>query len=359
MNNIIDYNILDKLHKPLHNDNDMNTCWFNSTLYLMSSHPYIFFQYLLLSKPANYGSNFNIDKQLYFDYILYNYKYVRTITNKSNKLYDKSFHVPYHAFLYKHNLVQRIPYGDTWDANDTFMYLLHVLTKGNSYGNNELSYLSYKVEFLSHANDIKKYLKRTETVNNIKTTYILFGFTRAKWCLPAVRNSKDYYAYINHSAHHWTTYIRFRLDLDDDNWYHFDALYGNSIHEKARYIKTKKIYECKTPGEQHQIICLYIDIKKFNNIFSNKRILKIYNNFVETMKPESSDKNFKDTKKEIESLELQLKQLLNTIHINPINLLTIKELEIKFDKYIITDEYYKEKDKRAYFNMLNSKLGLM
>ena len=353
MNNIIHHNILKKLHRPLDNTNGDNACWFNSSLYLMSSHPYIFFQYLLLSISKTNTRDPNIDRMTYFQYILYNYKYVRSIANnKSDIIYNKNFHISYHKFLFKNKLIEPyIAYGDKWDVNDTLLYLLHVLTKGNNYGNNKLSYLTYTGAYLSNANDIYNNLTYIETKNNIETTYTLFGFIRSEWCIPKSRQTIDY------SAHHWSTYIRLRLDKNDDKWYHFDAIYGD---EKKRFINTKDIYQCKTPGEQHQIVCLYIDMEKFNNIFSNKKILEIYNDFVEIMKPELyTAKNFIDTKKKIESLELQLKQLLNIIHINPINLLTIKELEIKFNKHIITNEYYKEKDKRAYFNKLNLKLGLI
>jgi hypothetical protein len=338
-------NIIKKLHRPLDNTNGSNACWFNSSLYLVSSHPYIFFQYLLLSN--NKITNDDIDRKLYFEYILYNYKYVRSVANdKSPIIYNEKFHINYHNFIFKHKLIEPyIAYGEQYDAQNTLLYLVTALTNGNSYGNNKLSYLIYRSTYLRNTNDINNKLTYIDTVNNIETTYTLFGFVRSELCVPVTRQTLDF------SAFHWTTYIRLTFDKNNDKWYHFDALDGN---EKKRFINTKDIYQCQTPGEEHQIVCLYIDMKKFNNIFSNKKILEIYNNFVETIKPESyTDIKFKDNKKKIESLELELKNLLNTINIDDINLLTIQELEIIFEKQINKDkDYVKKIDKRAFFNTL-------
>lgn len=352
-------NILKDIHKPIDNDNGNNACWFNSSLYLVSSHPYIFFQYLLVSN--NNITNNNIERDLYFKYIIYNYKYVKSFANKkSNILYDSNYHINFHNYLSKYNIIKPMPsYGETGDSQDVLNYLVFLLTK-NNVTSNKLVYLIYKSDFINNPNDIdNKFIyrevitKKNEITKKEETTiidYKLFGFTISWKCAkydPKMKNNKGLFPN-DYDAFHWITYVRTDFN-NDEYWYLFDASDGKSGMNGYNIVKKNEIYKCTNYGDKKTMACIYIDTKKFNNIFSNKQIQKIYNIFVKEIKPVkySNNNDFIKKIKNIELLELRLQNILKF----DLNLFTIKELEKIFEKQITTD-YFRKKDKRAYFNQL-------
>lgn len=336
------------IHKPINNDNGKFACWINSSLYLVSSHPCIFFQYLLLSDKSN--PRYDINKEFYYKLILFNYKYVRSVANPdSNILYNDNFHKSVYDIIVKQDRLGRdLPkYGEIGNSLDVVNLCIDILTSYKSF--DEYTYLSIQVTNIISIKDFDNKLRQTREITKrnektgineiIKSNNILYGFTIGERCI----EFKDLTRFVDKDVVHWTTYVRKSMNKDDE-WYLFDA------NKKNDYIPVKKdtIYKCIKEGQKKMMVCIYIDIDKYNKIFANPTILNIYNNFVAAMQPSVYDsKQHINTKRYIESLDLEL---LNISKID-LNLLTIKELESKY-KHLIDIQYFKEPDKRGYIKHL-------
>lgn len=336
------------IHRPIDNDNGKFACWINSSLYLVSSHPCILFQYLLLSDKTK--PKYDIDKHFYYTLILFNYKYVRSVANpNSSILYGDVFHKRvYDTIVKQDRLGKDLPkYGEIGNSLDVVNLCIDILTSDKSY--DEYAYLSIEVTDIRSTDDFNKKLKQIRTITKrnektginetINSNNILYGFTIGERCV----EFKDIMQLVDKDVHHWTTYVRKSIDKDNE-WYLFDANKVNDYNP----VNKDTIYQCFKKGQKKMMVCIYIDIDKYNKIFTNPEILDIYNKFVAAMKPSVYDKEqYINNKKYIESLELEL---INISKID-LNLLTIEELEIKY-KHLIDGRYFQEPDKRGYIKYL-------
>lgn len=341
--------------KPLNNDNLQNSCWINSALYLISSHPFIFFQYLILDNtrlidPQNAGlSKKKQYDDIYINNIIYNYKYIKSETNKKSKiLYTLDLHKNLYDKIKLHKHVNVIEWGEQWDAIPTLDFLLQLVTKTHPILNNNV-YLTVEQHFLRSKKDIDKYLNIKDGITN--NDKLLLGFVRGDEC-----NNYDihHYGNVDTSSYHWVSFIRNTLNPNNDEWYYF----GRLNKTEGTIVKKDYIYSCFNNNDIQNIMCIYIDMKKFKEILSNPNIRYLYDRFLNIIKPSDTiSTNIEHEILNLMSTSYSNPNVNNKKNINLINLLTIKELEIKFNKHIITNEYYTEKDKRAYFNRLNLKLG--
>ena len=341
INSIIKKNFSNITFKPINSDNGNNGCWVNSALYLISSNPYIFFQYLLLDNSRLSTSQKNIYNDIYYNNIIYNYKYVKSEGNKtSNILYDENIFTNLFVKYVKHKLIA-LPnsWGEIWDAINVIDNLFNIITKTHHYTNN-LCYLSANQFVLNNQNDFNNIIN----VNNKK----LVGFVIGERC-----NKYDLNRYHNIIAYHWISFIKCNLD-DDDKWYKFDA---NAISNKVDIVKKNTIYDCYIKGYKKNGYGIYIDLNKLNIIMQNPKNRDNFSLFLELIKTTSYNsieydnikKNLHDISNNIDKTFIKEKKesfIKNKNDIN-VNLLTIKEIEHMlpnnvnlFDKNII--------DKRAY-----------
>tara|TARA_Y100000389_G_scaffold8449_1_gene8032 strand:+ start:3046 stop:4137 length:1092 start_codon:yes stop_codon:yes gene_type:complete len=331
--------------KPLDNDNEMNSCWINSSLYLLSSHPYIIFQYLLLDESRiNNGYTKDIYSDIYINNIVYNYKYIKSENNeKSTLLYNQRLHKNLFDKTKLYNFIdENIVWGNIYDAQLTLNLLYDIITKSHTFLNNNL-YLTVETRHLSNKTDIDKILYNQDTV--IKGDRKLLGFIAGNVC-----HKYNIHAYgkNNLDTVHWVSYIRTSLS-DDNKWYKFDSLYP-----KGKIINKSEIYDCTIKNYNKNLMCVYIDIDKFIKILSNTTIKKKYDEFVKLIEPTS---NINDNK--LEDIKPFINNFKETHGKNKnvsldINLLSIQDLEYIY-KSKIKDDYYNTYivDKRAYFMNLN------
>ena len=339
-NLISDYEKL--IFKPINQSNGNNTCWINSALYLICSHPYIFFQYMLLDNKKLLNYKIKINNDIYM-LIINNYKYIKSYENsKSNIVFDQKIYSKLFDIYKKYNLIN-LPENITmqWDAIDIIDNLLNILTKTYTLSHkNENCYLSY--------GDSKILRKKKDFYDMIyKNNLMLIGFVLSQSCIPM----NNYEAIDETNIGHWISFIRKdlnkKIEKKDIEWYMFDALNNKMILKK-----TSDIYNCQDANSNAKMIyCIYIDMEQFKKIISKDNNLDNLKNFIDITKREvlTKEKN-ENTKEKIKELEINI----SSKNKNNINLLTIKELEILHKKNIDREYYNNIYDKRAYIiNLLN------
>jgi len=331
--------------KPLYNDNKNNSCWINSSLYLLSSHPYIIFQYLLLNdERINSGHTKDIYNDIYINNIVYNYKYIKSENNEKNTLlYNENLHKNLFNKTQLYKLFDDLVWGNIYDAQLSLNLLYDIITKSHTFFNNNL-YLTVETRHLSNETDIDKILYSQDTV--IKGVRKLLGFVAGNVC-----HKYDIHAYGQNDLDtvHWVSYIRTSL-TNDNEWYKFDGLYP-----KGKIINKSEIYDCAIKNYNKNLMCVYIDIDKFIKILSNTTIKKKYDEFIKLIEPKSNinDNKFEDIIKLFINNFKDSVEKKKTVSID-INLFSIQELEYIY-KTKINDDYYTKYiiDKRAYFINLN------
>lgn len=338
---IYDYSNL--ILKPLDNDNINNSCWINTALYLISAHPYITFQYLLVDDSRLTSKLKKIYNDIYLNNIIYNYKYIKSEKNtKSKILYREKIHKNLYDKIKKNNLIDIEEWGKQWDAIVTLDFLFQIITKTHSYLNNNV-YLIIEQRILKNKNDINNILYIKDGITN-NTNKLLLGFITGSKC-----NNYNIYNYGKEDLNslHWVCYFRENLN-NNKLWYKFDGL---QIKGKV-YIK-ENIYTCFKKNAIQNLMCIYIDIEKFKKILSNPNIKELYNKYLELIEP-LNDIN-KDTNKKIQELLLNTNRTVGKNNNININLLSIQELEKIFIKKIKNDYYLNNIiDKRLYFkNLIN------
>tara|TARA_B110000003_G_scaffold270342_1_gene302650 strand:+ start:2887 stop:3939 length:1053 start_codon:yes stop_codon:yes gene_type:complete len=332
--------------KPLDNDNENNSCWINSALYLLSSHPYIIFQYLLVDDTRiNNGYINDIYSDIYINNIVYNYKYIKSENNEKNTLlYNENLHKNLFDKTQLYNLFNDLVWGNRYDSQLTLNLLYDIITKSHTFFNNNV-YLTVETRHLSNKTDIDKILYSEDTV--IKGVRKLLGFVAGTVC-----HKYDIHAYGENDLDtiHWVSYIRTSLS-DDNKWYKFDGL-----SPKGKIVNKSEIYDCTTTNYNKNLMCIYIDIDKFIKILStNITIKKKYDEFIKLIEPTSNidDNKFEDI------IKLFINNFKESVGKNKnvsvdINLLSIQELEYIYKTKIKNDYYNKYiVDKRAYFINLN------
>lgn len=342
--------------KPLDNDNENNSCWVNSALYLLSSHPYIMFQYLLVDDTRITSMKKDIYNDIYINNIIYNYKYIKSenLNENSTLLYREILHKNLFDKFLLYDFIdlgdgEQFVWGNQYDAQIILNLLYDILTKSHSMFNENV-YLTVETNHLSNATDIDKLLYVDSEVKydnkKISVKKMLLGFVAGRDC-----NDYDVEAYGEQDlyATHWVSYIRTSLS-NDNEWYKFDGLYP-----KGKQVKKKEFYDCYKNNSIKNLMCIYIDMDKFKKILSNTIISKKYDRFIKLIEPTSNINT--------EILELQIKNISNDMKESveknksvslDINLLSIQDLEYIY-KSKIKDDYYNKYivDKRAYFMNLN------
>ena len=168
--------------KPLDNNNVNNSCWINSALYLISAHPYIMFQYLLLDNSRLTEKDKKIYNDIYFKNIIYNYKYIKSEKNINSKiLYNEELHKKLYKKIKFNNLFD-VPniWGNTWDAIPTIDLLFTIITKKHSIINTNM-YLTIEGRILKNYKDIDKLLKIKDGITTEKDK-LLLGFITGTKC---------------------------------------------------------------------------------------------------------------------------------------------------------------------------------
>tara|TARA_B110000259_G_C14030677_1_gene406523 strand:+ start:2579 stop:3655 length:1077 start_codon:yes stop_codon:yes gene_type:complete len=340
--------------KPLDNDNNNNSCWINSALYLLSSHPYIMFQYLLVDDTRISSVKKDIYNDIYINNIIYNYKYIKSehLNENSTLLYREILHKNLYDKFLLYDFIDLVDdtyeWGNQYDAQITLNLLYDILTKSHSMLNENV-YLTVETKHLSNATDIDKLLYVDSEVEyenkKFSVKKMLLGFVAGRDCHDYNVNAygeQDLY------ATHWVSYIRTSLS-NDNEWYKFDGLYP-----KGKKIKKGELYDCYIKNYIKNLMCIYIDIDKFKKILSDTTISKKYDKFIEVIEPTTSNINSKILAVQIENLSNDVKESVGKNKYIDINLLSIQELEYIY-KTKIKDDYYNKYiiDKRAYFINLN------
>lgn len=324
--------------KPLDNNNINNSCWVNSALYMLSAHPYIMFQYLLVDD-TRLSTTKDIYNDIYINNIIYNYKYIKSENNeKSTLLYDETLHKNLYDKITLYNLINTVKWGEQYDAQIIVNLLYDIITKSHPSINNNI-YLTVETRHLSNKTDIDKILY----IEN-DTKKQLLGFVSGNEC-----NEYDIHAYGDKdlNAVHWVSYIRSSLS-NDNEWYKFDALTS-----KGKLVNKREIYDCNIKNYNKNLMCIYIDMDKFRKLLSNTVLRKKYDKFIELIEPTSyiNNNKFENIMKHFSN------DIIKSVGKNKyidINLLSIQELEY-FNKLKIREDYYDKSiiDKREYFINLN------
>ena len=328
--------------KPLDNNNVNNSCWINSALYLISAHPYIMFQYLLLDNSRLTEKDKKIYNDIYFKNIIYNYKYIKSEKNINSKiLYNEELHKKLYKKIKFNNLFD-VPniWGNTWDAIPTIDLLFTIITKKHSIINTNM-YLTIEGRILKNYKDIDKLLKIKDGITTEKDK-LLLGFVTGTKC-----NKYDIHNYGNQDldAVHWISYFRESLN-DDKLWYKFDGLKNKGTLYRKEYI-----YDCIEENYNKNLMCIYIDIHKFKKILSNNDVRQNYHKFIKLI---SNNDNNDNNDNIFENIMKKIPETVGKNKYIDINLLSIPDLEFIYKNKIKKDYYTKNIiDKRAYFINLN------
>tara|TARA_B110001450_G_scaffold7334_1_gene7502 strand:+ start:6358 stop:7500 length:1143 start_codon:yes stop_codon:yes gene_type:complete len=366
--------------KPINQSNNTDTCWINSPLYLISSHPYIFFQFMLLDDSVNDSSLIKHNDDIY-NLIIYIYKYIQSEKNqKSRNIFDKNIYIKLFNILKVNNYVQlpnilEVP----WDATLILEKLISIFTKNYTHvpegGNSETysydhinRYLSSgPVRFVTNKHAFYNIIKSdTYNAEGPKNDRLLIGFVLSQSCL-----SKNQSNELPIDVKHWQAFLRKDLNtnekIDNIKWYMFCAL-EKKILEKF----TSQIYDCLSDNTAKFIFCMYFDIVKFKKIILKNNNKKYLMDFISIIKHENNLSKEYDYIAELNDLKKKIKLDKGSLYfgnnfkpknketnhdIANVNLLTIKELEKIYRKNIEKDKNYYTKniyDKREYImNLIN------